>query len=114
MAIPPAKRAIVNGMDGAAMELVKNLIEWGDMPHLAKLARQGAWKPMIGVFPTLTPPGWTATSTGSWPGTHGIMEFNIRKLGGQLDETVWASATGLTGGWTALPLTEKRWQVMCG
>lgn len=50
---------------------------------------------MIGVFPTLMPPGWTALSTGSWPGTHRVMDFNIRALGKQLDQTVWSINTKL-------------------
>ena len=56
----PAKRAIVVGMDGASMEIVKNLADQGHCPNIAALMKQGAWRPMIGVFPTLTPPGWTA------------------------------------------------------
>ena len=85
----PARRAILIGMDGASMELVNNMVDGGHMPHLGRLMERGVHRPMIGVFPTLTPPGWTATSTGAWPGNHGVMDFNIRKLGGQLDETVW-------------------------
>jgi len=92
----PAKRGIVVGMDGASMELVSNMIAWGHMPNLAKLMAKGVHRPMIGVFPTLTPPGWTATSTGSWPGTHEVMDFNIRKLGAGLDETVWGINTALS------------------
>lgn len=92
----PAKQAIIIGMDGASMELVLNMINWGHMPHLAQLMERGVYRPMIGVFPTLTPPGWTAVSTGSWPGTHRVMDFNIRKLGGQLDETVWGINTALS------------------
>ena len=92
----PAKRGIVIGMDGASMDLVLNLIEWGHMPNLAKLIERGVWRPMLGVFPTLTPPGWTALMTGAWPGTHQVMDFNIRKLGGRLDETVWGINTGLS------------------
>lgn len=92
----PARRAILIGMDGASMELVNNLVAWGHMPHLGKLMARGVHRPMIGVFPTLTPPGWTATSTGAWPGNHGVMDFNIRKLGGRLDETVWGINTGLS------------------
>lgn len=92
----PAKRGIVIGMDGAAMELVRNMVGWGHMPHLAGLMERGVYRPMIGVFPTLTPPGWTATATGSWPGTHRVMDFNIRKPGGRLDETVWGIDTGLS------------------
>ena len=92
----PAQKAIVIGMDGAAMELVQNMVDWGHMPNLGKLMQEGVKRPMIGVFPTLTPPGWTATSTGAWPGTHQVMDFNIRKLGGRLDETVWGINTDLS------------------
>jgi predicted AlkP superfamily phosphohydrolase/phosphomutase len=93
--LSPAKRAIVIGMDGASMELVKNIIDWGHAPNMARLLEQGVFRPMIGVFPTLTPPGWTALSTGSWPGTHRVMDFNIRALGERLDKTVWGINTGL-------------------
>ncbi|MCY4090917.1 MAG: alkaline phosphatase family protein [Caldilineaceae bacterium] len=92
----PARRAILIGMDGASMELVYNMVDGGHMPHLGKLLDRGAHRPMIGVFPTLTPPGWTATSTGAWPGNHSVMDFNIRKLGGRLDETVWGINTDLS------------------
>lgn len=92
----PAKRAIVVGMDGASMELVKNMVAWGQMPYLAQLIEQGVHRPMLGVFPTLTPPGWTALSTGSWPGTHRVMDFNIRALGRPLEETVWGINTRLS------------------
>src|SRR5215469_18624419 len=91
----PAKRAILIGMDGASMELVRNMIAWGHMPHLQGLVARGVWGPMLGVFPTLTPPGWTALATGSWPGTHGVLDFNIRALGQRLTETVWGIDTRL-------------------
>jgi predicted AlkP superfamily phosphohydrolase/phosphomutase len=66
----PARRAIVVGMDGASMELVKNMADWGHASNIARLIEYGVYRPMLGVFPTLTPPGWTAVCTGSWPGTH--------------------------------------------
>ncbi len=91
----PAKRAIIIGMDGASMELVNNMIDWGHTPNMKKLRDIGVYRPMIGVFPTLTPPGWTALSTGSWPGTHSVMDFNIRAVGKELDKTVWGINTGL-------------------
>ena len=77
------------------MELVKNMIDWGHVPNIKRLFDRGASRPMIGVFPTLTPPGWTAVSTGSWPGTHQVMDFNIRALGQPLTETIWGINTGL-------------------
>lgn len=91
----PAKRAIMIAIDGASMEIVLNEAKWGNMPNLAKLMAQGVYRPMLGVFPTLTPPGWTALYTGSWHGTHGVMDFNIRALGSRLSETVWGINTGL-------------------
>ncbi len=92
----PAKRAIVIGMDGASMEIVKNLADAGHAPNIKALMASGGWRPMVGVFPTLTPPGWTALSTGSWPGTHRVMDFNIRDVGKRLDKTVWGINTNLS------------------
>lgn len=77
------------------MELVKNMADWGHVPNIAGLMENGVYRPMLGVFPTLTPPGWTALCTGSWPGTHQVMDFNIRALGGRLDETIWGINTEL-------------------
>ncbi len=93
--LAPAKRAIIIGMDGASMELVNNMIAWGHTPNMEKLRNSGVYRSMLGVFPTLTPPGWTALSTGSWPGTHQVMDFNIRALGKALNKTVWGINTGL-------------------
>ncbi len=93
--LSPARRAIIIGMDGASMELVNNMIAWGHTPNMARLRNTGVHRAMIGVFPTLTPPGWTALSTGSWPGTHQVMDFNIRAVGKELNRTVWGINTGL-------------------
>lgn len=91
-----AKRAIVIGMDGASMELIRLMVAEGQMPNLGRLMERGAWREVVGVFPTLTPPGWTALWTGSWPGTHEVMDFNIRALGRPLSETVWGIDTRLS------------------
>ncbi len=53
----PAQRAIVIGIDGASMELLLNMVQWGHVPHLAQLIEQGVYRPMVGVFPTLKRPG---------------------------------------------------------
>ena len=91
-----AKRAIVVGMDGASMELVRGMVDEGHMPNLGRLMARGAWREVVGVFPTLTPPGWTAVWTGSWPGTHEVMDFNIRARGRPLAETIWGIDTRLS------------------
>jgi predicted AlkP superfamily phosphohydrolase/phosphomutase len=91
-----AERAITIGMDGASMELVGRMIADGHMPNLARLMAAGAWREVVGVFPTLTPPGWTALWTGSWPGSHEVMDFNIRARGRPLAETIWGIDTRLS------------------
>ena len=96
MSAAPARRAIVAGLDGASMELVQNMADAGHMPNVRALMKAGVWRPMVGVFPTLTPPGWTALSTGSWPGTHGVLDFNIRHVGERLDRTLWGIDTSLS------------------
>ena len=94
--MPLARRAIVVGMDGASMELVRRMVDEGQMPNVGRLLAEGAWREVVGVFPTLTPPGWTALWTGSWPGTHGVMDFNIRARGKPLSETIWGINTRLS------------------
>ena len=91
----PARRAIVIGLDGASMEIVKHMVERGHAPNLGRLIETGCHREMLGVLPTLTPPGWTSMMTGCWPGSHEVADFNIRALGKPLDETVWGINTSL-------------------
>ena len=93
--LSPASRAVIIGLDGASMELLKHFAERGAMPNVAGLLANGVHREMVGVLPTLTPPGWTALTTGAWPGTHEVMDFNIRDVGAPLDHTRWGINTGL-------------------
>ena len=77
-----AERAIIIGIDGASMEIVRHMADKGATPNLKRLMDTGACAGRCWVlFPTLTPPGWTSISTGAWPGTHEVMDFNIRARG---------------------------------
>ena len=84
----PAKKAIVVGLDGASMELVLHMAQQGHMPHVSRLLADGVYREMLGVFPTLTPPGWTTIATGAWPGTHRVTDFNIRNPGASIEDTI--------------------------
>ena len=57
------------------------------MPNLARLIDNGVHGHMLGVHPTLTPPGWTSLATGAWPGTHEVTDFYIREPGSSLSRT---------------------------
>ena len=85
----PAKRFILVGLDGVGMESMLHMVEAGYMPNVGRLIKRGVHREMWGVLPTLTPPGWTTLATGAWPGTHQVMDFNIRALGKPLDQTEW-------------------------
>jgi predicted AlkP superfamily phosphohydrolase/phosphomutase len=66
-----------------------------DAPNLGHLILTGSHREMLGVLQTLTPPEWTTTMTGCWPGSHQVTDFNIRAPGRPLDETVWGINTAL-------------------
>ena len=91
----PARKAIIVGLDGASMELVLRMVREGHMPSVGQLLGRGAYREMLGVFPTLTPPGWTTLATGAWPCTHGVTDFNMRVPGAALGDTEWGINTRL-------------------
>jgi hypothetical protein len=91
----PAKKAIVVGFDGASMELVKRMVDEGHMPNVSKLIAGGVYREMLGVVPTLTPPGWTTLATGAWAGTHKVTDFRIRNYDSYIPDYVWGINTDL-------------------
>ena len=91
----PAKKAIVMGFDGASMELVKRMADEGHVPNIAKLIKSGVYREMVGVVPTLTPPGWTTLATGAWAGTHKVTDFNIRNYDSYIPDSIWGINTDL-------------------
>ena len=91
----PAKRAMVIGFDGASMEIVKHMVDAGHTPNIAKLLENGVYREMLGVVPTLTPPGWTTLATGAWAGTHGVTDFNIRNYDSYIPDSIWGINTDL-------------------
>ena len=106
----PARRAIVIGLDGASMEIVKHMVERGHAPNLGQLIVSGCHREMLGVLPTLTPPGWTTMMTGCWPGSHEVTISTSGLVGRPLDETVSGINTGLCQReylWNAAERAEK-------
>jgi len=89
-----SRRAVMIGMDGASMDLVLLMIREGHMPNLKRLVERGVHAPMLGVLPTLTPPGWTSLVTGAWPGTHGVTEFCMHRSGRSFDDWEQGIDTG--------------------
>ena len=92
----PAKKAIVVGFDGASMELLKHMVDEGHVPLIAELLENGVYREMVGVVPTLTPPGWTTLATGAWAGTHKVTDFRIRNYDSYIPDYIWGINTNLS------------------
>ncbi len=68
-------RCLVLGLDGATFDLLDPLMDSGDLPFLASLARRGSRARLTSVFPPKTIPAWYSFATGQDPGQLGIFGF---------------------------------------
>ncbi|MCS7040824.1 MAG: alkaline phosphatase family protein, partial [Caldilineales bacterium] len=80
-------RVLIIGLDGASWNVLRPLIEGGQLPHLAALAARGASGAMHSTYPPLTPPAWTSFQTGVTPPRHGVWAFT------ELTDDGWPSPT---------------------
>lgn len=111
------KRAAVIGLDGAAWQLIDDMLDNGVMPRLKAIKEAGASGILTSTVPTYTPPAWTSAATGVNPGRHGVYGFieghaqyerqELMHAGKVKSATVWemANAQGLKAGIFHLPLT---------
>lgn len=68
------KKLLIIGWDGATFDMIRPLVEQGQMPHIASLMQNGVWGALESTLPPLTPVAWTSISTGVNPGKHGIFD----------------------------------------
>ena len=68
-------RIVVIGWDGADWEAVRELIDKGRMPHLARLVAEGTSGRLRTFEPMLSPLIWTSIATGKEPPAHGVLDF---------------------------------------
>lgn len=81
-----APKVVVLGFDGADAELTRKLMDEGRLPHLAKLAGEGAFRPLLPTNPPQTPVSWSTFATGLNPGRTEIFDFLKRRAGTYLPE----------------------------
>lgn len=85
-----AEKCVFIGWDAPIVKSVSKYVEEGVMPNVKRLIDEGVWgENCLVPHPTITPPNWTTIVTGAWPGTHGIICFNLQKEG-QLGKTYQA------------------------
>ena len=76
----PGPRLLILGFDGVDSNTTERLMKAGQLPHLAKLAEQGSYVPLMPTNPAQSPVSWASISTGLGPGNHGIYDFLSRDL----------------------------------
>ena len=74
-AAQPAERVVVLGFDGADPDTIAEMIAEGDLPHLARLAREGTFAPLATTKPSESPVAWATFATGMNPGRTRIFDF---------------------------------------
>lgn len=70
---------VVFGIDGAAPEVVHDLISKGSLPNMKKLIEEGAWGHLQSTVPPITGPAWVSFMTGTNPGQHGVGDWMVRR-----------------------------------
>ncbi len=68
-------RVIILGFDGVDPDIVQNMINNGELPHLAQLAKAGTFKPLHSSNPPQSPTAWSSFATCTPPAEHGIFDF---------------------------------------
>ncbi len=74
-------RVIVLGIDGMDPGLLRELMDQGRMPNLAKLAAAGSFLPLGTSTPPQSPVAWSNFICGAEAGIHQIFDFIHRETG---------------------------------
>ena len=108
---------MIVGLDAATWDLAQPWVAEGHMPNLARVMSEGTSGKFQSVLPPITPPAWTAFTTGKNPGKHGIFHFMEAKpdsyalsytnASSRRTRTVWKilNDAGFTTGTTNIPFT---------
>jgi len=73
------RKVLVIGLDGVGFDFIKDWLEQGKLPTIAKLMERGVYGDLQSTIPPITPPAWASFMTGMNPGKHGIYDFVIVK-----------------------------------
>ena len=75
-------RALLIGLDSAVPGRWRKYAEAGLLPVGQRLLAEGCFAARcLPALPTLTTTNWATIATGSWPGTHGVTDFNPHRPG---------------------------------
>ena len=74
-------KTVVFGVDGVSYRFLLELVNEGQMPHLAEALEHGHVAPLTSTIPPITPAAFSATYTGKNPDRNNVYCFFHRKPG---------------------------------
>lgn len=80
----PLSKLVVLGLDAADLDVMRPLIDRGEMPHIARLMAEGASGVLHSTVPPVSAPAWASFLTGRNPGGHGLYSFVVERGGGRM------------------------------
>lgn len=72
-----ATKVVVIGLDAADLDVMRPLLDRGEMPHVAGLLAEGASGVLHSTIPPVSAPAWATFLTGLEPGRHGLYAFVV-------------------------------------
>ena len=73
-----AQRVVILGLDALDPRQVRRLVDRGELPNFAQLAREGTCSNLGTTCPPISPVAWATFMTGVNPGKHNIFDFLSR------------------------------------
>lgn len=87
------RRALVVGLDGMPLDLLRRLAASGVMPAVGQLLEEGACAELLAPVPEISSTSWASFLTGANPGRHGVFGFVDLVPGGY--DTYFSNVTHL-------------------
>jgi len=84
-------KVVILGFDGADARLVKQWMDEGKLPNLAKLRDDGSFSALQPTNPPQTPVSWSSFATGTNPGKTHIFDFLMRNPADYLPDFAMSS-----------------------
>lgn len=110
------RKAVIIGMDGMDPNLMRTMMDRGELPSFKKLSERGAFTKLQTTLPPQSPVAWGSFITGSDPGVHSIFDF-VHRIPETLtpylstSRTFDAAKTFRLGNWT-IPLSSAEVKLM--
>lgn len=81
MAHAALRPILVLALDGASFDVIRPMVERGELPHLGAWLSDGSSAALPSTTPPVTFPAWSSFMTGLEPSEHGIFDFTQKQPG---------------------------------